>query len=105
MNTYNHKRGDSLTLLVNLPEQIVDGHFLDWTLASQVRTPSGTLIANLNAEWVDPLTTRTIKLEKLDTTTWPIGKLEMDIQMTSLTGFVTSTSTVTINVQKDITRA
>lgn len=102
----NHKRGDSFHRLASIPESFADGYFLGWTVSSQIRTKPGKLVAELTCEWVDPATTRTLSLKALDTKAWAVGAVEMDIQFTrSSDGFVLSTSTISFEIVKDITRA
>jgi hypothetical protein len=99
-----HKRGDSFELIATLPEQFPDGHFSGWSVASQVRRSSGELVADLETDWVDAATTRHIHLQRLDTTTWPVSTVYMDVQFTRQDGYTLSTSTVNILVEKDVTR-
>lgn len=101
-----HKRGD--TFRKQVLEQNPDGSAVDitgWIIASQLRTPEGTLAATavisvLDAEggsyeiWV-PATT---------TAAWEIGLLYWDIQRTDMGGDVTSSDTLMVKVQEDITQ-
>jgi len=98
------KRGDSLSELINLPATFGDGYFASWTLSSQIRTSRYlTFIADLSPEWLDPATTRTVRISHLDTTAWPVGDASIDIQLTSPLGVVISTSTISVNIIQDIT--
>lgn len=102
-----HKRGDSFVRTVNVPSQFADGYFVGWTMACQLRTQSGSgLVATLDCAWIDPVTTRAITISKIDTTGWPVGPLLYDIQFTRTSdGFVVSTSTLAVTIQKDQTYA
>lgn len=102
----NHKRGDSFHRLASIPDTFADGYFVGWSVTSQIRTKPGKLIADLACTWDDPTTTRTLSLKALDTTTWAVGPVEMDIQFVrAVDGFVLSTSTIAFEIVKDITRA
>lgn len=101
-----HKRGDSFDYVTTVPDTFPDGYFAGWTVASQVRNPSsGALIANLEPSWVDPDTTRQLRLLKIDTSTWPVGKAEFDVQFTRTSdGFKASTVTAEFTIVKDVTK-
>lgn len=101
-----HKRGDSFDYVTTIPDTYPDGYFAGWTVAAQVRNPSsGALIANLEPSWADPATTRTLHLLKIDTSTWPVGKAEFDVQFTRASdGFKASTLTVEFAILKDVTK-
>lgn len=99
-----HKRGDSFDYVTTIPDTFVDGYFADWVVAAQVRDPSkGSLVAQLDVSWADPATTRTLRLLKIDTKTWPLGSYEFDIQFTRADGYTVSTSTEKLKITKDVT--
>lgn len=103
--TYIHKRGDGLDLALMLPANFADGHFAGWTPTAQVRTVTDALVATTTCTWDDPLTTRVVRVQHADTSTWPVATLYMDVQL-SKTGEPThSTETVTIYCLRDITHA
>jgi hypothetical protein len=100
------KRGDSFDYGVEIPDEFADGHFVGWTVASQLRKPNSqaTLIATLETSWANPATTRTLRLLKIDTTEWPLGEAEFDVQFTRTSdGYRLSTETATVVVIKDVT--
>lgn len=101
-----HKRGDSFDYVTTIPDTFVDGYFVGWTVAAQVRNPSnGALIANLDATWENPATTRTLQLLKIDTSAWTPGKAEFDVQFTRTSdSYKTSTATVEFTIVKDVTK-
>ena len=103
--TITHKRGDSLDLLIELPPEIADGYFADWTLKSQIRTPADALIAELDAQFVDAITARHIRLKCLDTSAWPIGPAAFDVQLVRADGHTTSTESAVVYIVKDVTHA
>lgn len=105
MKTMPHKRGDSFVLVATIPAAFADGHFVGYTPAGQVRAPGGdALVADLVLEWADPATTRHLKITAMDTRAWPLGLCLFDIQFTrDFDGYVTSTSTAGIRVNKDAT--
>lgn len=98
------KRGDSLQFLGTIPEDFADGFFQFWTPTSQIRTAQYyNLIADLDFAWVDPVTTRSFTISKIDTKAWPIGAALLDIQFVRADGFTKSTDTVQINIVHDVT--
>lgn len=99
------KRGDTFDQLVSLPDTFADGYFVDWTITSQIRTAKySRLIAEFSPTWLDPVTTRVIKLFMLDTQSWPIDTLQIDIQFTrNSDSYIISTQTIDVIVIKDIT--
>lgn len=107
-NSIPFKRGSTFTFLLELPPAIEDGHFVNWTLKSQIRrmenaTPDG-FIANLAATWEDPVaTTRVIKVHATDTQDWPLGIAEVDIVFTSPVGVKVSSGTLYFDIQRSVT--
>ena len=104
---YEHKCGDSLDLAVVLPDTFTDGYFTGYDVACQIRNvgSNGALIAEITCTWVDPATTRTLRLQCLNTKTWPSGPAHFDVQFTKRTdGFVLSSKTSTIFIVDDVTR-
>lgn len=101
-----HKRGDSFDYVTTIPDTFPDGHFADWTVAAQVRDMSkGTLIAQLDVSWLDPVATRQLRLLKIDTRAWPVVPLAFDVQFTRPSdNFVVSSVTETFTVIKDVTQ-
>jgi len=99
-----HKRGDSLSLMGEIPESYEDGFFVGWAVSSQIRTAQYySLVDNLTVEWVDPLTSREFLLTKTDTSAWPVGNCVIDVQFVREDGFTKSTDTMQITVIRDVT--
>lgn len=101
-----HKRGDSLEYLGTIPvEDFPDGFFVGWVPSAQIRTAQYyNLIDDLTVTWVDPVTTRSFIVSKINTTAWPVGAALLDIQFVRTSdGFTRSTETIQINIQHDIT--
>lgn len=104
---YTHKQGDSFDILVTIPESFTNGYFVGHTVASQVRQVGGDTakIADLTATWVDPLTTRSLRLKCLNTTAWPTGPAQFDVEFTRTSdSFVFSSTTAVIFITPDVTR-
>lgn len=80
-----------------------NGYFADWTVTSEVKKPDGTLVANLDIVWADPLKTRILHIQKFDTKPWPIGRLLMDVQFVRPDGYTISSNTITLLIEKDVT--
>lgn len=105
MDFLTHKRGASLLLLACIPARFPDGYFTAWVPSAQVRSAtSDALVAQLDVAWADAATARVLRVSCLDTTAWPLGKLEFDVRLTDPQGFVVPSGTVRLNIVKDITR-
>ena len=100
-----HKRGSTFDYFVNIPSTFGEGEFVGWAVTAQIRSrPAGTLIADLEPEWANPVTTRRLNLKKIDTTTWVLGNAEFDIKFERASdGYTLTTNTVPIVIVKDVT--
>lgn len=101
-----HIHGDTFDYITLLPvEDFPDGYFVGWSVASQIRTDRySNLVTTLDCTWLDPVTTRTLKLFKLSTEDWPIGSCLMDIQFTrDSDGYIFSSYTEAVNIIRDVT--
>lgn len=104
-----HKRGDTFDLSgaidVTLDGQSVTD-LTGWTGRSQLRTPVGKLVAELEFVWLDA-TKRLVRLRKAaaDTLTWELGEVHIDIELTGPAGDVVSTPTASLIVTRDNTHA
>lgn len=85
--THTIVRGATLDIAMRMPDGFPDGHLAGWVPTSQIRTTSGQLIATLDAQWVDPLTTRYLRLRHADTSDWPVVPAVFDIRLTSPAGY------------------
>lgn len=95
------KRGDSFSLLCT-----VDGNVTGWTIASQIRTSAGALVATLTAAVTSAsadLSVYTLTAPG-PTTAWPIEDLRCDIQYTTGAGIIDSTETFVIQMVEDVTQ-
>jgi len=101
-----HKRGDTFDQLFVIPDIFIDGYFAPWTVTAQIRTAKyGTLISELTCTWVDPLTTRLLKIQDFETNDWFVGSAELDVQFYNpVTTYTLSTDTLSVEIVKDITR-
>ena len=103
-NQLTHKRGDTFSVLLAMPSDSVDGYFLDFDVACQVRDLKGILLSTAVCEWVDPATTRVLRVTVQDTQEWPIARIFTDVEFTRISdGWRTSTSTISILVVRDET--
>lgn len=110
MPDYQHKRGDTFDYILTIPvsdgdEGYADGFFVGWTAAAQLRVHQGdALIADLECEWVNPSTTRELRLYKEGTEDWPIRQLALDVQFTRTSDdYVLSSATAVIQIVRDVT--
>jgi len=113
MKMLPHKRGDSFSRLTEIPvtnedgsPAFADGYFVGWTVRAQVRTAKfDKFLSELECSWVDPLTTRILRVQDFDTKNWELGPAEMDVEFTRVSdNFIQSTATLSFDVIKDVTR-
>lgn len=102
---FTHKRGASFFLLVRIPSAFADGHFAGWVPTAQVRTDKGELVADLAVAWQDPVATRILELECIDTMGWPVSPAEFDVLLTRPDGFRVHTSTINFHIVRGATHA
>lgn len=101
----SHIHGDTFDKVVTIPTGLADGYFAGWEVRSQIRElKTGELIEELVCAWADPVTTRTLSVRCLDTSAWPIGHAEFDIQFKRPSdGFTLSTKRHAITVERGVT--
>lgn len=102
----DHIRGDTFDYVAILPDTIPDGDFADFVPTCQLRDRQGRLICEVEAAWVDPVTTRTISLHYSGSTQdWALGLTVYDIQFRRPSdNYVKSTRKGTFNIVEDVTR-
>lgn len=103
---HTHKRGDTFDLsgpvtVTEAGEPLPD--LTGWAGAAQLRTPGDVLVADLQFEWLNAAQ-GLCRLMAADTSAWPIGPAQLDIQLTSPAGAVVSTDTAQLRIVKDVTR-
>lgn len=100
------KRGDSFMLACTHKVNGVPTSVTAFNIQAQIRTASNELISTLDAiaenQTASPGAFH-LSPQNEDTSTWPIGPLYCDIQITS-GGVTRSTSTFVVPVVKDITQ-
>ena len=102
---YVHKRGASFVQRVAISADFADGYFVGWTPTSRL-TLGNTTVADFTVEWVDPVTTRELRLSCKDTSAWPIGSPGFDIRFVrDSDGFVIMTKTFIFPVEEQRTDA
>lgn len=100
------KRGDTLALSGNAGVTFNGATVTDytgWSVASQLRTAVGVLVADLTAT-LSALGVVTISASAATTALWSPGSYEVDIQFTTPTGEIISTATAKLAVLADVTR-
>ena len=98
------KRGE--TLLLECTVANPDGSPLDltgWSIASQIRDGHDTLIATLTVDLYTPVAGQ-YRLTGATTGAWPQGLAHMDIAYTDAGGRALSTETLTIGIEREVTR-
>lgn len=106
MQTLNVKRGSSLSHIYDIPEAYADGYFAEgWELYSQVVNPvTGEVVADLEPQWVDSVTTRAVQVVEHDTVNWP-DKLLLDVIFRRTSdGLTIPTDTVLIVTEQRVSR-
>ena len=105
MYTLTLKRGDTLSVIVVRQDE--DGNPLTGDaskLRSQIRDSNDQLVASFTI--TETVTAGEYLFEVPSTTTlnFPLGRLDWDIEYDSGTGYIKSTETMNIRVEKDVTR-
>jgi hypothetical protein len=96
MTQIPHKRGTSFVLNCE-----TDVPITGWTIASQVRTPQGALLATLAVTITDRTPVGKFTLSCLTSTAdWPVGTAEIDILYTNAGGVTFATNTKEIAVRR-----
>lgn len=103
------KRGDTYQLTCTYKgDGSTASSVTGYTITCQMRTASGALVADMEATLLTQsgatLGQFTIDPVTADTTAWPVGSHEVDIQIVDGDGVIRSTVTFTQPVVKDITR-
>ena len=107
MSVFTHKIGDTFALGGAFEYSDASGTPLDPTGivgASQLRTRYGSLIADLDVTISGGVCTVTQK-SGTNSSAWPVGPAELDVQFTLADGSVISTDTAQIMLVQDVTRA
>lgn len=102
MKLEKFKRGDTFAL--NADIEVADGSPLELPashIRSQIRTRNDILVETLRVDETDTPGRYTIMAH--DTTNWPIGTLEMDIEIDNGAAIISS-PTIYVPVERDITR-
>lgn len=101
------KRGDTWAPdIANVDENDVAQPITGWTIASHIRTADGKLVAALQvANRVDAAGTFTLTVPSTTPeTSWPTGQLLWDIRYTDTSGRVSSTETMALVTEANITQ-
>ena len=101
----SHKRGDTFRRRFTLTKQGVAEPLDDYTVASELRQRDGTLVHVLTVTKQAETGAIEIYAAPADTANWPLTFLEWDIQFTDSSGDVMSSTTIDIEVTKDVTGA
>ncbi len=97
-----HIRGATFQQSLILPDSFGATYFDGATVAAQLRTRSGALVADLVATW-DGQQARVLTLRCTDTRGWPVGAAEFDVRFTLPTGDVVYTERTAVLVKERIT--
>lgn len=102
MEKMNFKRGDSFSYYIELTDAENLPLILDVSnIKSQIRNQSNILIDTLTIETT--ATNGKYLISALDTSQYPIGLAYMDLKIRE-NGVFTSTETIEVTVEKDVTR-
>lgn len=111
MSTYTHKVGDTFALGGAFDYRDAEGTALDpagIVCQSQLRTRAGSLIAELDVTITGSTGNAAITIKQkpgADSSTWPVGVAELDVQCTLASGDVISTDTAQVLLVRDVTRS
>jgi hypothetical protein len=106
MAIITHKRGDTFELTLTLENQGIAVDITLYTIACQIRDQDDLLIQDLTVTKIDPTNgVFTITATDTETSTWPLLKLDADVEFIEPDATVSSSETFNIQVNKDITRA
>lgn len=96
------KRGDSFVVACTVASNGQPTDITQWLINSQVRYES-KLIADLNVS-ISTASTGDYVLRCDATDSWPIGKMQCDIEYKMANGIIVSTDTFIIVCERDITQ-
>lgn len=105
MYTLTVKRGDTLSVIVVRKDE--DGNPLTGDalkLRSQIRNSNDQLLASFAISETSTPGEYLFEVPPSVTLTFPLGRLDWDIEYNSGTGYIKSTETLAIRVDKDVTR-
>jgi len=108
MTQITFKRGSTFAYRIEIPSSFKDGYFASWEPYAQLRQKRNDqedgLIANLTAEWDSLTKTRAVLIGHPVTKHWPLGEAELDIVFVSSDGFRVTSETITVLIERGITR-
>ena len=105
MAVITHKRGDTFQLTLTLENQGNAVDITNFTIASQIRDQDDQLVEALTVTKTDASNgVFTLSATDTQTETWPIAKLDVDVEFIEPNNTVSSSETFNIQVIKDITR-
>lgn len=103
MAKITHKRGDTLEWVVTLTQDSAAVDVTNWTIKSQIRT-GATLLQELTVEKTTPASGEfTLSATASETSDWPLGTHQTDIELIDDNSFVVSSQTFDVQVVRDIT--
>jgi hypothetical protein len=111
MTTITHKKGDTLELECRLVKDAVAIDITSFTITSQLRDSTDTLItdSNFNGSFTITKTDPTNGVFKItatatETSGWPLRVAVCDVQFVEADGDTTSSETFNIEIVRDVTR-
>lgn len=104
MANITHKRGDTLEWVVTLTQNSVAVDVTQWTIKSQIRQDTSTLVYEFVVTKTDAVNgVFSLSATPAETASWPLGSLLIDIEFIDPTGYVISSQTFTMQIVRDIT--
>lgn len=104
----NHKQGDSFNysgpILIEQSDAGLTTDFSGWGGIAQIKRDDGTLVTSLLFDWISAADGILQIRDDGDTSNWPIGRVLLDIELTTPNGDVVSTDTVVVLIEKDISQ-
>lgn len=100
------KAGSTFSWTYDIPAAYVDGYFATgWTMHSQaIDADSGAVVADLDPQWVDEVTTRAVQVVEHDTANWPRSVLVDVLFVRTADGLKLPTETVSVKLERQVSR-
>lgn len=100
------KAGSTFSWTYEIPDSYVNGYFASgWTMHSQaIDADSGAVVADLDPQWVDEMTTRAVQVVEHDTDTWPRAVLVDVLFRRTEDGLKLPTETVSVKLERQVSR-
>lgn len=108
LETTPFKRGTTFSFLLQLPNNVDDGFFANWTPRAQLRKRGVELTKGLVQEvachFTDAEVAKIVRVFEEDTDSWPIGLVELDVLFEGPNGERVASETLVFDIVREITK-